>query len=68
MRLYAPSYYKNFKCIAEKCTHNCCIGWEIDIDGQTLARYDALQGDLGDRIRRGIVRGEEGACFALDGA
>ncbi len=36
---FAPTYYKNFKCIAEKCNHNCCIGWEIDIDGETLENY-----------------------------
>ena len=32
MKLYAPEYYKQFQCIADKCTHSCCIGWEIDID------------------------------------
>lgn len=39
MQLFAPSIYKNFKCIAEKCQHNCCIGWEIDVDRQTLEKY-----------------------------
>ena len=34
-----PSYYKGFKCIASKCKHNCCIGWEIDIDNDTLVFY-----------------------------
>lgn len=39
MQLLAPSFYKNFKCIADKCKHNCCIGWEIDIDGESLENY-----------------------------
>ena len=39
MRLLAPKYYLDFKCTAEKCTHSCCIGWEIDIDSNTLAHY-----------------------------
>ena len=39
MKLYAPSYYKNFKCIADRCEHSCCIGWEIDIDEVTLEKY-----------------------------
>lgn len=39
MKLYAPKYYENFKCIADKCTHSCCIGWEIDVDDTTLLKY-----------------------------
>ncbi len=39
MKLYAPKYYEEFKCIADKCTHSCCIGWEIDVDKKTYARY-----------------------------
>ena len=43
MKLYAPEYYKNFKCIADKCEHSCCIGWEIDIDEETLKKYESLE-------------------------
>ena len=39
MDIFAPSYYKNFKCIKGDCKHNCCIGWEIDIDDETLSFY-----------------------------
>ncbi len=39
MDIFAPSYYKDFKCIADKCKHNCCVGWEIDIDENTLKFY-----------------------------
>ena len=49
-----PSYYKDFACIADKCRHSCCIGWEIDIDADSLRRYEALEGPMGDCIRRGI--------------
>ena len=37
-----PLYYKEFKCIAEKCTHSCCVGWEISVDEATLDKYKAL--------------------------
>ncbi len=40
MDIFVPSYYENFKCIAGKCRHNCCIGWEIDIDDQSLVFYE----------------------------
>ena len=43
MKLYAPGYYKNFKCIADKCDHSCCVGWEIDIDKDTLKKYKKLK-------------------------
>jgi len=49
-----PSYYKDFACIADKCRHSCCIGWEIDIDADSLRRYETLEGPMGDCIRRGI--------------
>ena len=39
MKIYVPDYYNEFQCIADRCTHNCCIGWEIDIDDETLAYY-----------------------------
>ncbi len=42
MKLYAPSYYKQFRCIADKCEHSCCVGWEIDIDQDTLQKYKNL--------------------------
>ena len=56
MKTFVPNYYKKFKCIADKCLHNCCIGWEIDIDEDTLDYYDSLEGDLGARIQDSIVR------------
>lgn len=44
MKTYTPNYYKKFKCIADKCQHSCCIGWEIDIDEDTLDFYEAIEG------------------------
>lgn len=54
-----PDYYKNFKCTASECSHNCCIGWEIDIDTETMAKYDTLIGDLGDRLSVNISRSDD---------
>lgn len=42
MKIFAPGYYKKFKCIAEACRHSCCIGWEIDVDADAVLRYRAL--------------------------
>lgn len=43
LKVFAPSYYQNFSCIADKCKNNCCIGWEIDIDSKSLADYKNKQ-------------------------
>ena len=44
MNLYVPEYYPEFRCSASRCDHTCCAGWEIDIDGESLARYERLVG------------------------
>ena len=54
MKLYAPLYYKNFKCIADRCEHSCCVGWEIDIDENTLEKYKNLNSGYGAVINESI--------------
>ena len=49
-----PNYYTKFKCIADKCKHSCCIGWEIDIDEDTMDLYGSLDGDFADKILQNI--------------
>lgn len=65
MKLVKPDYYDSFRCIAEKCRHSCCIGWEIDIDEDTLDLYENIPGEFGERLRQGINYGES-ACFKTD--
>lgn len=43
MDIFAPSYYNDFHCIADKCRHSCCIGWQIDLDADTLKKYNSLE-------------------------
>ncbi|MBO4928175.1 MAG: flagellin lysine-N-methylase [Clostridiales bacterium] len=45
--VFVPEYYRSFHCIADRCRHSCCIGWEIDIDPDSLARYRELIGAPG---------------------
>ncbi len=67
MKTFVPNYYKDFKCIAEKCKHNCCIGWEIDIDDDTLKKYENAKGNFRKILDQGINNDSECACFMLDG-
>ena len=42
MKIIAPHYYNDFRCIAGACRHTCCQGWEVDIDEESLPRYRAM--------------------------
>lgn len=59
-----PDYYNSFKCTAANCRHNCCIGWEIDIDPDTADYYQTIPGDFGERIRKNITW-DTIPCFSL---
>ena len=50
MKEAVPNFYHKFKCIAGECRHNCCIGWEIDIDAETMQLYQEMKTPLGERI------------------
>ena len=67
MKTFVPNYYKDFRCIAHKCKHNCCIGWEIDIDEDTLSLYNNMKTPFKKQLADGINRNEDCACFKLDG-
>ena len=54
MKLYAPRYYEDFKCIADKCTHSCCIGWEIDVDKTTYSRYKKSNNEYAKTVLESI--------------
>ena len=64
MNLIMPDYYAQFSCIADRCRHNCCIGWEIDIDEDTLKKYSCVTGELGQRLNSNISL-DGGAHFVL---
>ena len=53
MEIFLPSYYKDFRCIAERCRHSCCVGWEISVDDETMEKY--------------LTMGEEVLCHIDDG-
>ena len=64
MKEIFPDYYKKFKCIADKCLHSCCKGWEIDIDEDTLEFYESMDSAMGEKIRQNISY-EDMAHFVL---
>ena len=58
MNYRMPSYYRDFKCIADKCPDTCCAGWEIVIDDKTMEKYKSMQGDMGKYILSNVDQKE----------
>ena len=55
-----PSFYSRFTCKAGDCVHSCCVqDWEIDIDDDTAALYQSMDGPLGEEIRKAMRKNEE---------
>ncbi len=50
MEFRMPSYYNQFKCIADKCPDTCCAGWAIVIDNKTLEFYKNMTGEAGEYV------------------
>ena len=65
MKIYAPEYYKGFVCIADKCKHSCCVGWEIDIDEAAMNKYIGYNGEYRNEIIKSIDHSGE-PHFRLD--
>ena len=65
MKIFAPEYYKDFKCIADRCRYSCCVGWEIDVDREALSRFESL-GDAGKEIIDSVDFSLDTPHFRLD--
>lgn len=61
-----PCYYDDFICKADKCSDNCCIGWEICIDENTAELYRSKDGNFGERLKKCIDFSDE-PSFILNG-
>ncbi len=59
MKITKPSYYDTFRCLASACPDSCCHEWTVAVDGDTAAFYEALPGELGDRLRQ-VMAVEDG--------
>ncbi len=62
MILRMPEYCRSFRCSAGECSDSCCIGWEIDIDEKTADYYMSVDGEFGERLRKGISAGD---CYSF---
>lgn len=59
MKITKPSYFDTFRCVAGRCPDSCCKEWDVQVDDNAAARYRALPGELGDRLRT-VLKDEDG--------
>ena len=59
------SCFQSFRCIAGDCPDTCCAGWEVDLDSDTVHRYQSIPGSLGKEIRSAICQKDEYTFFRL---
>ena len=58
MILRVPEYYEKFSCIASRCKDSCCAGWEIDIDEDSYAYYNSVEGKFGKRLKESMYEAD----------
>lgn len=49
-----PDYYKEFKCLADRCEDTCCAGWQIVIDKKSLSKYKKVTGNFKKTMYRNV--------------
>ena len=62
MQIEKPAYFDRFRCIAGDCPDSCCKEWDVLVDEASAARYRALTGPLGDRLRE-VLYDEDGVTY-----
>lgn len=63
MTLRYPDFFCDFVCTGSDCRDNCCrMGWDIEIDEDTLGYYSTHGGELCERLCENIYE-EDGAHY-----
>ncbi len=60
MKVIYPGYFKDFKCIADKCEDTCCAAWEVVVDTDSAREYRNVSGEFGNRLRREMKTDSDG--------
>ncbi len=65
MRYLVPGYYADFHCIADKCRHSCCIGWNVYVDERAENLWHTLTTSLLAKICSCLRRDEDGVYVEM---
>ena len=62
MIFFQPEYVKNFKCDGVKCGAQCCKGWIIDIDLETLDSYFEIESRAKELTSKIVYNEKRNVC------
>ena len=65
MLLRTLDYEEQFRCLAGRCPHSCCVGWEVMLDEDHARRYLAGDDPLSRRAAEAMVYDETEDAFAF---
>lgn len=65
MKIRKPAYFDDFRCLAGLCPDSCCKEWDVLVDEDSAARYLAMEGQLGDALRRVMYEEDDRHYFAI---
>lgn len=65
MLLRTLDYEEQFHCLAGRCPHSCCVGWEVVLDDPHAQRYLAGDDPLSRRAAEVMVYDEEEDAFSF---
>ena len=60
MKQVSLDYTEGFSCLAGRCPDTCCKDWEIILDADAVARYQAMPGPLGEQVRAAMTQTDGG--------
>ena len=60
MKHIYPTYYKKFKCIADKCPDSCCKDWDVVVDEESESFYNSVHTPFGEKIRSLTITDNDG--------
>lgn len=59
-----PDSFDKFACLASRCQHTCCAGWEIMVDSESERLYESL---LNDSERGRLIHTPDGTLLCREG-
>lgn len=62
MKIVKNAHFDSFRCTAAQCPDSCCKEWDVLVDADSAARYRALPGQLGHRLRQ-VLTDEDGQTY-----
>lgn len=65
MEITKSKAYDAFNCIAAACPDSCCRLWDVEVDEDSAAFYEGLEGTLGQVLRKNLTRSDDGIYFTV---